>query len=65
MGVRESNRRAEKSFCSRSSKKSLCLNSLVLAATAVNTRLVLTVGVNVHLTFGRENLISKDKMFEA
>ena len=41
------------------------LNSLVLAAAAVNTRLVLTVGVNVRLTFGRENLIGKDKMFEA
>jgi hypothetical protein len=29
---------------------------------AVNTRLVLTVGVNVHLTFGRENLIGNGKM---
>ena len=37
--------------------KSLYLNSPVLSVTAVNTRLVLTVGVNVHLTFGRENLI--------
>ena len=28
-----------------------------IALTAVNTRQVLTVGVNVHTTFGRENLI--------
>jgi len=36
------------------------LNSRVFHATAVNTRRVLTVGVNAHLTFGRENLIGKN-----
>ena len=45
-------------------KESQYLNSLALAVMAVNTRLVLTVGVNVHLTFGRENLIGKNKMLE-
>ena len=37
--------------------RNLCLNSRVLAVTAVSTRQVLTVGVNVHSTFGKESLI--------
>ena len=37
--------------------KTMALNSLVLAVTVVNTRLVLTVGDNAHLIFGKRNLI--------
>ena len=41
--------------------KRLFLNSRVLAVTAVSSKLGLIVGVNVHIIFGRENLIGEER----